>query len=320
MSNIISIDSKNLITIYSNQDLIDRWLKYADVSDNTKESYIKGVCKFVTFVKVNSFTTPNRETILDFKNYIMEENSNATAYHYLSGLKSFYKFLEYENISQDITRGVKLPKIPKGHKKDSLTVEQLRSLLYSLSQDTLLNARDCCMINLMVRTGLRSCEVLDADIGDIQTKDGKKVLYIKGKGHNEKDTFVVLETDMMLIIDRYLNKRKNFIDKSPLFMSLNHSSYGERLKASSFRKIIKARLRDVGIDSNRLSAHSLRHTAITFSLLGGATITEARDMARHTDVNTTLNYAHNLTRLNESPESKIEKFYRDNITDFDVKN
>ncbi len=319
-NNFISIDSSKFITINSNQDLINKWLKFSDISDNSKEAYIKGVCKFVSYIKDKGLNIPTREDIIDFKDEIMKSNSNATAYSYLSGLKSFYKFLEYENISQDITRGVKLPKIVKGHKKDSLTTEQLKNLLNSLSQDNLLEARDSCMINLMLRTGLRSCEVLNADVGDIQTKESKKILYIKGKGHTEKDDYVVLENDMMYIIDNYLNKRKNVIDKSPLFISLNHSTYGERLKASSFRKIIKTRLRNIGIDSKRLSTHSLRHTAVTFALLSGATIQETKDMARHSDVNTTLGYAHNLTRLNNSTESKLEKYYRENIIDFDSEN
>lgn len=318
-TNIVNIDSKDLITINSNEDLINKWLKFAEISDNSKETYIKGVCKFVVFVRKNDITQPTRETVIDFKDEIMNQNSNATAYSYLSGLKSFYKFLEYENISQDITRGIKLPKIPKGHKKDSLTEEQLRQLLNSLNQNNLMNARDCCMINLMLRTGLRSCEVLNANFGDIQTKEGKHILYIQGKGHTEKDDFVVLEYDMMKIIDNYLNKRRNLIDKSPLFISLNHSTYGERLKSSSFRKIIKNRLRDVGIDSKRLSPHSLRHTAVTFSLLSGATIQETKDMARHTDVNTTLGYAHNLKRLNDSTESKLERYYREKILEEEPK-
>ena len=41
MSNIISIDSKELININSNQDIIDKWLKFADVSNNTKQAYKK---------------------------------------------------------------------------------------------------------------------------------------------------------------------------------------------------------------------------------------------------------------------------------------
>lgn len=50
-TNIVSIDSKDLITINSNEDLINKWLKFAEISDNSKETYIKGVCKFVIFVR-----------------------------------------------------------------------------------------------------------------------------------------------------------------------------------------------------------------------------------------------------------------------------
>ena len=52
-TNIVSIDSKDLITINSNEDLINKWLKFAEISDNSKETYIKGVCKFVVFVREN---------------------------------------------------------------------------------------------------------------------------------------------------------------------------------------------------------------------------------------------------------------------------
>ena len=41
-NNFISIDSSKFITINSNQDLINKWLKFSDISDNSKEAYIKG--------------------------------------------------------------------------------------------------------------------------------------------------------------------------------------------------------------------------------------------------------------------------------------
>jgi integrase/recombinase XerC/integrase/recombinase XerD len=64
----------------------------------------------------------------------------------------------------------------------------------------------------------------------------------------------------------------------------------------------------MGIDDSRITAHSLRHTAITLSLLAGATPQEARAMARHADINTTLIYAHNINRIAQAPEKKIDEF------------
>jgi integrase/recombinase XerC/integrase/recombinase XerD len=57
---------------------------------------------------------------------------------------------------------------------------------------------------------------------------------------------------------------------------------------------------------DRLTAHSCRHSAVTFALLGGATVQEAQALARHSDINTTLIYSHNIDRLGAAPEMKID--------------
>ncbi len=64
-------------------------------------------------------------------------------------------------------------------------------------------------------------------------------------------------------------------------------------------------LKRAGLDSSRLSAHSLRHTAITLALKGGATLQQAQAMARHTDPKTTLVYVHNLARVEAGAERYI---------------
>ena len=79
-----------------------------------------------------------------------------------------------------------------------------------------------------------------------------------------------------------------------------------RLTTRSISRIVKDNLRKAGIDSDRITAHSLRHTAVTLSLLGGATIQEAQSMARHKNINTTLIYAHNINRIKHAPERVID--------------
>ncbi|MHB8277486.1 MAG: hypothetical protein ACYDIA_07525 [Candidatus Humimicrobiaceae bacterium] len=60
-----------------------------------------------------------------------------------------------------------------------------------------------------------------------------------------------------------------------------------------------------------LTAHSLKHTAITLSLMAVASIQEAQALARHKDINTTLIYSHNLNRIANAPEKKIEVLLAD---------
>lgn len=62
--------------------------------------------------------------------------------------------------------------------------------------------------------------------------------------------------------------------------------------------MVKRHLQKAGFNSSRLTAHSLRHSAVTLSLLNGATLQEAQMFARHANIATTQIYAHNLDRAN----------------------
>ena len=64
-------------------------------------------------------------------------------------------------------------------------------------------------------------------------------------------------------------------------------------------------LKEAGYNSEKLTAHSLRHTAVTLSLLGGNTLQEVQQFARHTDISTTQIYAHNLDRAKNKCEETI---------------
>lgn len=159
----------------------------------------------------------------------------------------------------------------------------------------------------MIRTGLRTIEVVRADVSDIRQEGGEAVLWIQGKGREVKDEFVVLTPDTLDPIYDYLSLRNVKSDSEPLFASVSLRNNNERLTTRSVSRIVKTRLRNAGINNKRLTAHSLRHTAITLALQAGATIQEAQALGRHSNINTTLIYAHNVNRILNAPERKIDK-------------
>jgi integrase/recombinase XerC/integrase/recombinase XerD len=169
--------------------------------------------------------------------------------------------------------------------------------------------RDYALINLLIRTGLRTIEVARSNLSDIRQKGGESVLWIQGKGRDTKDEFVVLTKGTKEPIEKYLSSRaKNTKrDRSPIFISHSSRNFGSKLTTRSVSRIVKKRLVAVGIDNSRLTAHSLRHTAITLALKGGASIQEAQALGRHANINTTMIYAHNINRIENAPENKIDK-------------
>lgn len=295
-------------------EVIGRFLNSLDIMRNSKLTYKKGLRKFLLWLKSKQIQNPSREDILAYKHYLEDQKlSSLTLSSYLVVVRRFFEWAESVKIYPNISKGVRGAKRSKGFRKDPLTIEQVKEFLRKIDRSNPLGKRDYAIVNLMIRTGLRTIEVTRADVGDIRRQSGEAVLWIQGKGRDAKDEFVLLTEITLKSIMDYLLTRGGMKDKEPLFTSLSDRNREERLTTQSIRKIVKKHLRDIGIDSKRLSAHSLRHTAITLSLLGGATIQEARALGRHSDINTTLIYAHNINRLANAPERKIDAVLSDKI-------
>ena len=105
----------------------------------------------------------------------------------------------------------------------------------------------------------------------------------------------------------YLTERGSTAENEPLFTSTSNNNAGERVTTRTISKIVKERLKSAGYDSNRLTAHSLRHTAVTLSLLAGKDITEVQQFARHSNITTTMIYNHSLDKAKNSCSEAISK-------------
>jgi len=285
---------------------MDMFLASLDVKPRTKETYRKALNRFMVWIKDNNIGQPTRTDILQYKTYLLENYTACTVSSYLTAVKSLYTYLEAEKISPNIANGIKGAKHQQGFRKDPLTVEQVKNVLAEIDTSSITGKRDYAVINLFVRTGLRTVEVARANIEDIRQESGEALLYIQGKGRDSKDDFVLLTEATLRPIREYLKLRGETSSTEPLFISHSNKNYGGRLTTRSISRIVKDNLREANIDSERITAHSLRHTAVTLSLLAGATIQEAQSMARHKSINTTLIYAHNINRIKQAPERKID--------------
>ena len=91
------------------------------------------------------------------------------------------------------------------------------------------NKRDYAIINLIVRTGLRTIEVHRANVEDIKMRGSQRILEIQGKGHNDKNNFVMLTPKAYKPIEDYLNARGVKDNTEPLFTSKSNRTRSERI-------------------------------------------------------------------------------------------
>ena len=290
-------------------DLAEDFLADLDLSESSRETYSRSMRQFISWLEETgrgSRVDLLREDILAYKDYLISSKSSYTVSLYLTTVRKLYQWLESKRIYPDVTRGIRGSKKPKGFRKDSLTPDQLRQALSSMKRKTLEGLRDYALFNLMARTGLRDIEVSRALVGDIRQESGQAVLWIQGKGRDSKDDFVLLTKEALKPISRYLKTRGSLPGDAPLFCSHSDRNSGQALTTRSISRIIKEALRSIGLDDQRLTAHSLRHTAISLSIKGGASLQQAQAMARHSDPKTTLIYFHNLERVQDGAEKYID--------------
>jgi integrase/recombinase XerD len=69
---------------------------------------------------------------------------------------------------------------------------------------------------------------------------------------------------------------------------------------------MKRYLQKAGLKTDRISAHSLRHTFVTLAIEGGATLPQIQTSARHSSPETTMRYFHNRDRLKNAAEKAIK--------------
>ena len=202
------------------EELVERFLVGHDVRAMSRATYRRQLREFTKWVGEEGLrlTDVRREHVLGYREYLEkragaagEGLSSYSVAGYLTAVRRLFTWLEAERIYPNVARGVKGPKRPRGHKKDILTEEQLRSCLEAIAHDPRLGeherARNYALFNLMARTGLRDIEAARASYGNMRRMEGERVLYVQGKGRDEADEFVLLTPKAYKPLRAYLDRR-----------------------------------------------------------------------------------------------------------------
>ena len=226
---------------------------------------------------------------------------------YLSATKRFFSWTAKSGLYVDIAKNVKGVRTDSGFKKDFFLGSQLKEILGGFDTTTLEGARNYAIFALMSTCGLRTCEISRAKISDLSTLAGQPVLYVRGKGRSDAKDFVKLSKPVENALKSYLKMRDNVSKVDALFASCSDRNFGQSISRVTVSTMCKKAMKKAGFDSDRLTAHSLRHSAITLALMGGRTLEDVQVFARHSNINTTMIYNHSINRINSQCENTITK-------------
>lgn len=294
------------------EELVDRFIASQDVKPSSKLLYRRTLKQYFNWVDKKSYLLSEiaRPQLLEYKEELLNSNmSSLTVGSYITSVRRFYEWTEANKFYPNVAKGIKTPKRKQQFKKQPLLPAQATALL-NYYQDKAL--RDYAIVNLLLRTGLRTIEVIRANVEDITFKGSQRVLLIQGKGRDEKDNFVLLTDKTYQPIAQYLATRGNINGSEPLFTSTSNNSKGERLTTRSISYIAKEGLKAIGLDERAFTAHSLRHTTAVNILRAGGSLETAQFTLRHSNPATTQIYTATLNeerRLQNSGEALIDTLY-----------
>ena len=287
-------------------DMFNSFIAYLDTSEKTVQTYTGALKQLFKYLAINNIQHPQRADILAFRDDLKATGKKpTTVQNYITATKIFFKWTDQEGLYPNIAENIKGAKLNRDHKKDYLTATQAKEIINSIDTSTLKGLRDYAIIVLMTTGGLRTIEVSRANIEDLRTIGGNTVLFIQGKGKEEKTDYIKVSPQVEKAIRAYLRDRGKTSEDSPLFASTSNNNKGKRLTTRTISGIVKETFKKAGYDSDRLTAHSLRHTAVTLSLLAGKDITEVQQFARHANIGTTMIYNHSLDKAKNTCSEAI---------------
>ena len=167
-----------------------------------------------------------------------------------------------------------------------LNAEELNRLITACDGDSLSRRRDCAIVLLLARLGLRAGDVARLRLTDIEWQTG--TMRVMGKDRYE--VRLPLPQEVGDAILRYLERRPHVDHTDRVFLP-NIAPLQPRVSSSGISAVVKRALKRAGIVAPAKGAHLLRHTAATEMLRHGVPLEQIGLVLRHRSLDMTASYA-----------------------------
>ena len=278
---------KTFIKSYQSYLKIERGL-----SKNTIDNYTFDIERLCFFMEEHAIDVSpikiSEEIVQQFIYSISKEVNARSQARIISGLKSFFSYLIFEDYRID--NPMELIETPKTGRKlpDTLAVNEIDALINAIDLSTHEGERNRAILETLYGCGLRVSEIVTLKISDLFFDEG----FIKITGKGNKQRFVPIGNLTQKYIEFYtktvrihLNIQKGHEDT--LFLNRR----GKQLTRAMIFTIIKELA--VKIDLNKsISPHTFRHSFATHLLENGADLRSIQLMLGHESITTTEIYVH----------------------------
>lgn len=277
----------NYINDYKSYLKIERGL-----SANSVTNYAFDIQKLTDYLTDNNIEISpvniGEEILQQFIYHVAADLSPRSRARLISGLKSFFNFLVFEDYRKDMpTELIEVPKL--GRKlPDTLSTAEIDSLIGAIDLSTNEGERNRAMLETLYSCGLRVSELVSLKLSDLFFEEG----FIKITGKGNKQRFVPIGNFTQKYINLYKDKVRTHLTinkghEDTLFLN----RWGRGLTRAMIFTIIKQLA--VKINLNKIiSPHTFRHSFATHLLENGADLRSIQLMLGHESITTTEIYMH----------------------------
>jgi site-specific recombinase XerD len=174
----------------------------------------------------------------------------------------------------------KLASLPRALKPD-----EIERLLNSFTDDLRWPRRGYAIIRCAWDMGLRSCEIANLKIDDIDWRAG--IVTLRGTKSQRQDILPLPMETGQALADYLQNERPH--SNHPEIFVRHMAPYDASITAGAIRNVIRRAYHRIGIPHSR--SHALRHAFACRLVENGSSLKEVADLLRHRSMNTTLIYA-----------------------------
>jgi integrase/recombinase XerD len=267
------------------------------LSANTIAAYRRDLDQYLDFLEQKE---PEPSDLDDFVKLLHRRRlAPASVARKVAAVRGLHRFLVSEGIEVDDPTRLLDPAKPRESFPKALTVEQTFALVEAPDVGSISGRRDRALLEFLYATGARVSEAVGVDLPAIDLEANTVILTGKG----DKQRLVPSGSSAAAAIVAWLPDRLALSKPGAASEALFLNRRGGRLSRQSAFRIVRHHAARVGIDPATVSPHTLRHSAATHMVEGGADLRSVQVMLGHARISTTQVY----TRV--SPQHLVEVFY-----------
>ena len=259
-------------------------------SPNTLEAYVRDLLKLINYLEDVDKHVLEVE-LADLQHFAASLHDIGihprSQCRILSGVRSFYRFLELEGYREDDPSELLESPVLGEHLPEVLSAEEVDMLEGAIDRSKWEGHRNRAIIEVLFSCGLRVSELVNLRLSDLFLQEQ----YVRVVGKGSKERLVPISPRAIKELDYWFMDRQAMKIKpgEEDFVFLNRR--GAHLTRVMILIMIKEAAVAAGIQKT-ISPHTLRHSFATALLEGGADLRAIQAMLGHESIGTTEIYTH----------------------------